>query len=176
MINIDIKKTFGFGALKDEDTKNELTDYFSQGFTPKKDMGRFDRTMSRVITKGVREFVVTWIIECLQKYSEIEFHRRLNPFYCIYHDIVHHKNEWNTKTCQQFDFIDDMKMNHSAWHAGALNTARRLSYRNWLQFDENEIFIRIEGLLVNKYGWHLLDHERKIIWQDIIKMKKDIYV
>lgn len=172
---MDFKKTFGFGALKDEGTQNELTDYFSQGFTPKKEMGRFDRTMSRVITKGVREFVVKWLIECLQKYSEAEFHRRLNPFYCIWHNVVHHAKDWDRRTCQQFDFIDDMKMNHVEWHAGALKTARRLSYRNWLQFDETEIFQRIEGMLMTKYGWHLLEHERKVIWIDILKMKADIY-
>ena len=113
-----------------KDITNSLTECI------KKDQHPLDLFVKRVVGSVLNEFVTPWLVECLQKYSEEDFHSRM--------------------TDQSWDFIGDWKQNHPKKFKAFIFGARRLRYA--YDFNSKSITTQVVKIL-EENGWKINDTE-----------------
>lgn len=130
---------------------DDIDDFISQSVAGYRMKSGFDAGIKRTITNLMLRMVAPNLARCFGRYTEQYFHQRL---------------------ASGFDFIDDWKANHASDYNKFMWVARRLRHR--YDFDENQIYLAVTGLLQKK-GWILYDAEKVVIWNDILNVKNDIY-
>ena len=156
-------KRFGYGSMKEEDN---LADYLIQGVKPKK-TDPFSKAVSSMIMHTLNQLVVPWMAKCLTRYSEYDFHYRLNPSFCVVHQRQH------MQPCKNFDFIQDWYDNHAAEYSMFIKATRKI--RGYFEFDENEVYKQLLRILQDGHHWSIYPHERQKIWENILQVKNTIY-
>lgn len=119
-----------FSQTKDQDITHSLTECI------KKDNHPLDLFVKRVVGGVLSEFVVPWLVDCLQKYDESEFHSRMLD--------------------ESWDFIGDWKQNHPKKFKAFIFGARRLRYA--YDFDAKAITEQIVQILEDN-GWKINETE-----------------
>ena len=161
---IDFKKRFGYGLMKDE--KEDLGELLSKGAKIKK-QDLFSRSISSLIMHTLNQLVVPWMAKCLTRYSEYDFHYRLNPAFCVVHQRQH------LEPCRRFDFIEDWYENHASEYQMFIKATRKL--RGYFEFDEQVVFNQLMHILQTGHHWAVYPHERQKIWENILQVKTAIY-
>jgi hypothetical protein len=132
--------------MRDKDLANFMTD----GVQPK--THALDRFVRKFVNTLVNSFVVPWLASCLAKYSEYDFHARMQD--------------------PQFDFIADWKTNHPDKYPAFIRKAQKLKHN--IDFNENEITDRIVRIL-NEQGWTVYAFERDKLLSTVVRVKGEIY-
>lgn len=115
-------------------SEQEITKSLTE--TIKKDNHPLDLFVKKVVGGVLSEFVVPWLVECLQKYDETDFHQKMAD--------------------QSWDFIDDWKANHHRKFKAFIFGARRLRYA--YDFDSKAITEQVVKILGDN-GWSVNDTE-----------------
>lgn len=98
----------------------------------------------------VNQFAMPWFEECIRKYGEEEFHRRMHSSWDLYEDWQqHHYNKY--------------------WQW--INKARKV--RRFIKWDSKKFTDKIVELLRAK-GWHVDDFEYQKIYNTVKKVERDI--
>lgn len=109
---------------------------FSLTETIKKDGHPLDLFVKRVVNSMLTEFCIPWLVNCLEKYTEADFHNKmLDP---------------------DFSFIDDWRANHTKKFKAFVLGARRLRYA--YDFNSQAITMKVITILENN-GWSVNDTE-----------------
>jgi hypothetical protein len=127
----------------------ELSDYLASGVKPKHPL---DRMVNRIVNNIIDAQVIPWLVECLEKYDETDFHMKM---------------------MMNWDFIADWKLNHKRTFATFIRVAR--ANRNSFDFDTNVIVDKIINVLNMKAGWTVSFVERAKLWQTIERLRMMIY-
>jgi len=127
------------------------TDFLSEGVKTKSKFG-FDSMMRKMINNILAEFVIPWLGSCLTRYSEADFHARMNN--------------------PNFSFIQDWKDNHGDKYTRFIKTARKM--RNRFDFDTITVTGKVVAILT-KNGWTVQDHEILKLKDTVETVKKEIY-
>jgi hypothetical protein len=112
----------------------DISKYIADGI--KKDGHPLDLFIRKVINPILSEFCVPWLVDCLKKYSEEDFHKRMSD--------------------NMFDFISDWENNHPKKFKAFLIGARRLRYA--YDFNSEEITKRVVTILQDN-GWIIHENE-----------------
>ena len=134
----------------------------------------FDRSMMRFVHAILNKIVIPYLLGLYEKYPEAEFHKKLHPHYCGAHKIMHYPKDWGPY-CHNFDFLGDWRINHMKDYKRFLRIAGGIKKHGWLSMNEVDIANRAVAILQNKYGWTIYEHEKQRIFEDIVKVKRDIY-
>ena len=122
------------------DNSDEITHSLTE--TIKKEGHPLDLFVKRVVGGVLAEFVVPWLVECLQKYSEEDFHQKMRD------------NTW--------DFINDWQQNHHKKFKAFIFGAKRLKYA--YDFDSKAITKQVVTIL-EKNGWTIEENETvRLYW------------
>lgn len=133
---------------------------------------RFDRAMSNMISTAVDSFAVPWLIKCLKKYTEQDFHTRLLGQFCSIHNTTHSIID-ERAGCMAFTFILDFHLNHKRDYGWFLKTLRYL--HKWYEINIDTIYTNLIDYLENTWGWKLLDHEKVQIYNELGQIRHMIY-
>ena len=118
----------------ENDDKNNIAKSLTE--TIKKDGHPLDLFVKRVVNSMLTEFCIPWLVSCLQKYSEDDFHKRmLDP---------------------DFDFVNDWKTNHAKKFKAFILGARRLRYA--YDFNSQAITMKVIAILENN-DWKIDETE-----------------
>lgn len=117
------------------DDDKDLAKYLGEAV--KKDSHPLDLFVRKVVNNILLEFCIPWLTECLEKYTEQDFHDRMN-------DTL-------------FDFVDDWKTNHAKWFRAFIFGARRL--RHAYDWDSKAITERVVAVLTQRQGWTISENE-----------------
>jgi len=137
-----------------------------------KHQSRFDSTMSSMITSAVDAFAVPWLIKCLKKYSEADFHTRLSGQFCSIHNAVHPQGMTSSE-CMPFSFILDFHLNHKLGYTWFLKTLKYL--HKWYEINVDTIYANLTEYLTKEWGWTLLPHELTQIHKELGQIRNMIY-
>lgn len=155
----------------DSDMKGQLSSALRAGAVPQQQQkSRFDQTMSVIVTSAIDGFAVPWIIKCLKKYTEGEFHYRLNGHFCSIHDAAHMSF---TNECIPFSFIVDWHLNHKIGYEFFLKQLKLL--KRWYEFDIDVIYRNLLQYLSVTWGWQILEHERRQIYKELGQIRNMVY-
>ena len=132
----------------------------------------FDRAMSTLVSHAVDSFAVPWIIKCLKKYTEGQFHERLSGNYCSIHNTVHNVID-ERAGCMPFTFILDFHLNHKKDYGWFLKTLRYL--HRWYEINIDTIYQNLTNYLENTWGWRLYDHEKAQIYKELGQIRNMVY-
>lgn len=140
-----VSRKLGFGAYKYDEMR------ITEELLAEEKGNRFDRMMKSSVTAILLEIISPWIVECLKKYTEEDFHKRM---------------------AEGFDFYQDWQDNHRERYATIVRRARRIS--RFLDFDVDRILGRVEYILYTE-SWILSIPEREKMKEALIRVRKDIY-
>lgn len=130
------------------DREIDIGEYLSQGFHKTHPLDRF---VSGVVNKILTNYVVPWLVECLSKYTEIDFHIKMS---------------------QNFDFISDWQINHPKKYNMFIRGGRKFKER--VRFDTDEILARVVTILENN-GWTVYPSEMNKLRYTIQQVRMQIY-
>jgi hypothetical protein len=132
--------------------EEKLSRYFkdSPGIITKNN--RFTRTIRKVITNWMLAAVVPWLAYCLQKYSEQDFHTRMDD--------------------PSFDFLADWKTFHLQRYNTMLKIAKR--WKGIYELDVNEVLDLIVKILNKESGWTVYPWEKLKLLSTIMRVKNEI--
>ncbi len=155
----------------DSNMKSQLSKALRDGAVPQpQNKSHFDRAMTGIVTTAIDGFAVPWIIKCLRKYTEAQFHYRLNGHFCSIHDAAHLQF---TNQCIPFSFIVDWHLNHKTSYSWFLRQLKFL--KRWYDFDVDIIYRNLIEYLGGTWGWKLLEHERRQIYKEICQVRNMVY-
>jgi hypothetical protein len=170
----DNVKLLGRQRLGETDSKmkTQLSAALRQGAVPQqnKNKSHFDRAMTGIVTTAIDGFAVPWIIKCLRKYTEAQFHYRLNGHFCSIHDAAHLEF---TNECMPFSFILDWHLNHKTSYGWFLTQLKLL--KRWYEFDVDAVYRNLIEYLSVTWGWQILEHERRQIYKEICQVRNMVY-
>ena len=110
-----------------------------------------DRFVSGFINKLIVHYIIKWLDHCFETYNEGYFHLQMS---------------------QGFNFMSDMKINHTNWYNKFIKGARAM--RNRYDVDQDRILAAITKR-VNDEGWSLYPQEITAIRAEIDALIKEIY-
>lgn len=117
----------------------------------RKDGHPLDLFVKRVVNSMLTEFCIPWLVSCLQKYSEDDFHKRmLDP---------------------DFDFISDWKANHAKKFKAFVLGARRLRYA--YDFNSQAITMKVIAILEDN-NWKVNETETIQLFYTMESLKQMI--
>lgn len=133
---------------------------------------RFDDTMSGIVTSLIDRMIVPWILYCIRKYSEADFHTRLSGWFCGPHNQIHpqYPEMWD-EGCMPFTFIGDMHRNHKTQYAAILKSAGVL--KKFYTFNVPVTHQVIVDELRN-VGWTIQEHESDQILKELYQLRNMI--
>ena len=175
-----LRKYLGFGVLKEESSilkedSKDLEDLLGSIIDDQVEgASLFDRSMMRFVHGILNKVVIPYLLGLYEKYPEPEFHKRLHPHYCDTHKVMHYPKDWGPY-CVNFDFLGNWRTHHAKDYRRFLRVAGSIKKRGWLAMNEIDIANRAITILENRYGWTVYEHEKKRIFEDICKVKSDIY-
>jgi len=123
-------KVTRYYSVSSDDLTKSLCDSVQKNGHP------LDLFVKRVVGGVLSEFVVPWLVECLQKYDETEFHTKM------------YDSTW--------DFVNDWQSNHPKKFKAFIFGARRLRYA--YDFNSKAITEQVVNILENN-GWKIDDTE-----------------
>src|SRR4051812_1032534 len=123
-------------------TDDNLSEFMTEGVNSK--LHPLDKFVKRFVKSIIHSFVVPWLASCLSKYSEQDFHTRMQD--------------------QTFDFINDWKTNHPDKYPNFIKKAQKLKHN--IDFNEDEVTARIVSIL-NAQGWQVYEYERVKLYQTV---------
>lgn len=115
-----------------ESEQDDICNYLSSGFKAKHPLDTF---VSRIVNRILMDYLTPWLVECLEKYSNEDFHQKM---------------------AANFDFIADWKLNHPRRYSMFIKGGRR--FRNRIDFDKAAILERVVKILMNN-GWTVYPEE-----------------
>ena len=139
--------------------KNKLKDFLIRGSVNNDD--DYDSNIKSMFDTIVKNFAAAWLIRCLTKYDEPEFHRRFEESYI-----------YDGKEYKGFDFITDMKKHHKKTWYLFCKMAPKIG--DVLLFDDMKFLHKVTRVLELK-GWTLLFHEIQCIHHIILMIRKIVY-
>jgi hypothetical protein len=128
----------------------DLGDYMADGVENK--VHPLDKFVKKFVKSVINSFVVPWLASCLQKYSEADFHLRMQD--------------------TSFDFINDWETNHPKKYSSFISKAQKLKHN--IDFNEEEVTNRVVGIL-NAQGWTVYSYERAKLFNTVLRVKGEIY-
>ncbi len=128
----------------------DISDYMADGVSSKQHP--LDRFVKRFIKSVINSFIVPWLSSCLIKYSEADFHAKMQD--------------------STFDFIKDWETNHQDKYPKFIHRAQKLKHN--IDFNEDEVTNRVIGIL-NAHGWTVYAQERTKLYNTVARVKGDIY-
>lgn len=102
----------------------------------KKDGHALDIFVRKIVNSLLVEMAIPWLVECLKKYSEQDFHKRMAD--------------------PMFDFINDWETNHHKKFKAFMMGARRM--RHAYDFNSQVITSRVVDIL-KEHGWSIYENE-----------------
>jgi hypothetical protein len=108
------------------------------------------------------------IVLYFNKYTEKQFHERMNNQY-----IILDQNTGEKITCLGFDFIGDWRKNHATKLYVFMKMAK--TNKDYFTFSEEKILETMTELFKAK-GWTLLEHERIGIEQTVKRLYNLLYL
>lgn len=139
---------------KEKEYHDLIKSYFSEYENPSHSKFSFRHNFEGAMNKFIEQLFHI-IVKYFGRYSEEEFHSRMNQEY-TFKDVKTNK----VYKLRGFDFVADWKKFHKPAFITATVTVQ--ANRWWLKFDEDRIRNIIIKLLETK-GWKLEDHEYKCI-------------
>jgi hypothetical protein len=113
-----------------------------------KDGHALDMFVRKVVSSMLSEFCIPWLVSCLEKYSEDDFHKRMND--------------------QMFDFINDWQTNHHKKFKAFMIGARRM--RHAYDFNSEIITARVVVVLT-EHGWTIYENEYIRLYHTMQQLK-----
>ena len=117
-----------------------------------KDSHPLDLFVKRVVNNVLSTYVIPWLVECLEKYSEEDFHQKMSD--------------------QTWDFITDWQTNHAKRFKAFIWGARRLRYA--YDFDSRAITKAVVAQVLEKHGWTVSETETIQIYYTLEKLREMI--
>lgn len=114
----------------------------------KKDGHALDIFVKKIVSSLLSEFAIPWLVDCLEKYSEKDFHDRMAD--------------------PMFDFVNDWQTNHSRKFKAFMMGARRM--RHAYDFNSDVITARVAAIL-KEHGWTIHDNEYIRLWHTMQQLK-----
>jgi len=139
---------------KEREYHELIKSYFADYEKPTHSKFSFKASFQGAMNKFIEQLFHI-IVNYFGKYSEQEFHDRMNQSY-TFEDKVSKK----TYKLKGFDFVADWRQFHKPAFITATVTVQ--SNKWWLKFDEAKIYDIITKLLEAK-GWKIEEHEYKCI-------------
>lgn len=102
----------------------------------KKDGHALDLFVRKIVNSILVEMAIPWLVECLQKYSEEDFHKRMAD--------------------QMFDFVNDWETNHPRKFKAFMLGARKM--RHAYDFNSQIITERVV-IILKDHGWTIHENE-----------------
>ena len=102
----------------------------------KKDNHPLDVFVKKIVNSILVEFAVPWLVDCLKKYEETDFHTKMSD--------------------PTWDYINDWETNHHKRFKAFVMGARKLRYA--YDFDSQTITSKVVGILQDN-GWRISDSE-----------------
>lgn len=118
------------------DSKNRENIAKSLTDSIKKDSHALDIFVKKIVNSILVDMAIPWLVDCLEKYSEEDFHKKMND--------------------PLFDFINDWETNHHKKFKAFLIGARRM--RHAYDFNSQVITKRVSEILQN-HGWTIRENE-----------------
>ena len=112
-----------------------------------------DRFTHKVVTNLLMRGAIPWLVSCLEKYTEEEFHMRMADPY--------------------FDFIDDWWSHHPKRYEAFIRGAKKMRHR--FNFDVAAITDRVIFVLGQKAGWTVYPQEVNKLRDTIQRVGEEIY-
>lgn len=146
-----------------EINKKKLDEYLTMGtFKDNNNKFSFRNTFNNNMTGLVQSMITPWMINCLQKYSEQEFHQIMKSGNYTYEN----------KQYQGFDFIKDWEINHHRKISMFRKMAKTM--KNVINFDDRKFLEKIVTVLETQ-EWNLTVQEIQCLHHTILKVKDIIY-
>lgn len=139
--------------------KNKLKDFLIEGSVEKN--ADYDSNIKSIFDPIIKNFAAAWLIKCLTKYDESEFHRRFSESYIF-----------NGQRYKGFDFIADMEQHHKKMWFIFRKMAPKMG--DVLLYDDMKFLHKVTSVLELK-GWKLQFHEIQCIHHIILMIKKVVY-
>jgi len=109
--------------------------------TVKKDGHALDIFVRKIVNSMLVDMAIPWLVNCLEKYSEEDFHKKMND--------------------QMFDFVNDWETNHPKKFKAFLLGARKLRHA----YDFNSELITAEIVkILTEHGWTIHENEYIRLW------------
>jgi len=102
----------------------------------KKDGHALDIFVKKIVNSILVDMAIPWLVDCLEKYSEEDFHKKMND--------------------PLFDFVDDWQTNHSKKFKAFIIGARRM--RHAYDFNSQVITLRV-SVILKDHGWTIRENE-----------------
>ena len=116
-----------------------------------KDSHALDIFVRKVVSSMLSEFCIPWLVSCLEKYSEEDFHKRMaDPL---------------------FDFISDRETNHHKKFKAFMIGARRM--RHTYDFNSQVITTQVIKILT-EHGWTIHETEHVRLYYTMESLKQMI--
>ena len=128
---------------------DDLSKFLSSSVKPTHALDKF---VNKVINQLVDHYVVPWLVSCLSRYNEADFHARIADPY--------------------FDFLTDWKTNHSKFNK-FIAGARK--FRNRYKFDVEETLSKVLLILESEAKWNVAPHEIPKLRKAISDVHAEIY-
>lgn len=132
-------------------TSDDITNYLAGAAD--NNQHPLDRFTKKIVTNLLSRYCVPWLVSCLEKYSETEFHMRMSDPY--------------------FDFIDDWYSNHPKKYNTFIAVAKKMRHR--FNYDVAAITERVIFVLGQKAGWQVYDYEKTKLWDTVQRVGEEIY-
>lgn len=136
--------------MKDRDEVERLSKSFSDVIT--KDQHPLDRFVKKVVSSILTEAAVPWLIECLDKYSEEDWHSRMSD--------------------PMWDFINDWETNHKRRFKAFMLGARKMRYA--YDFNSQTITDKVIEILKRRNGWIIYDDEYVRLYLTLEQLRRMI--
>ena len=149
---------------KKDQYKQLINSYFDND--PNYSKYSFKGMMSNTVSSIVEQFFHI-VIYYFSKYSEQEFHKRMEGQY-----IIIDKKTGDKFLCDGFDFIGDWKKYHKTKFITSMTVMK--ANKHWFKFDENKMANIMIELLTTK-GWSISTREEKSIRETIRRMHNIVY-
>lgn len=130
---------------------DDITNYLAGAVNTKQHP--LDRFTDKLVTNLLHKLAIPWLVSCLEKYSEEEFHMRMADPY--------------------FDFIDDWYSNHPKKYNAFIKGAKKMRHR--FTFDVQGITSRVIFVIESKSGWKVYDYEVPKLRDTIMRVGEEIY-
>jgi hypothetical protein len=128
-----------------------LVDFASELGRGVKTKHPLDRFVSGFINKLILHYIIKWLDDCFERYTEDYFHLQMR---------------------QGFNFMSDMKLNHPKKYAGFMKGARAMRHRYTV--DQEQILTAIMFRL-KEQGWYLYPLEQQAVRDEIASLVREIY-